>query len=87
MISTYETLPFSHAGHPKTRAIVYQCGINGIFEAIYHAVPVICIPVQSDQWDIARRLVEKGMGLQLSLHGMDSDDLVEAINDITGDKR
>ena len=79
--------PFD-AGHPKTRAIIYHCGLNGVFEAIYHAVPVICIPVLGDQWDNAVRLRAKGVGLQLTLLApLKSEELVEAAKTITTDKR
>ena len=74
-------------GHPKTRAMIYHCGLNGVFEAIHHAVPVICIPVLGDQWDNAKRLEVKGIGLQLDLFSLTSDAIVEAVQTIVGDKR
>lgn len=74
-------------GHPKTRAMIYHCGLNGVFEAIYHAVPVICIPVLGDQWDNAVRLRAKGVGLELTLLApLKSEELVEAAKTITTDK-
>ncbi|XP_072014808.1 UDP-glucuronosyltransferase 2C1-like [Amphiura filiformis] len=73
-------------GHPKTRAMIYHCGNNGVFEAIYHAVPVICIPVFADQWDDAKRLEVKGVGLQLDLFTLTSDKVVEAVETIVTGK-
>ncbi|XP_072020161.1 UDP-glucuronosyltransferase 2A3-like isoform X2 [Amphiura filiformis] len=69
-------------GHPKTRLLICQCGINSVFEAIYHGIPVICIPVQSDQWDNAKRLEVKGVGLQLDLRSLTSDVLIQAVETV-----
>ena len=67
--------------------MIYHCGLNGVFEAIHHAVPVICIPVLLDQWANAKRLEVKGIGLQLDLFSLTSDAIVEAVQTIVGDKR
>ncbi len=75
------------AGHRKTRLMVSQCGINGVFEAIYHDVPLICIPIQSDQWDNARRLEVKGVGLQLELRSLTKEKLIQAVNTVLRDDR
>ncbi|XP_072049032.1 UDP-glucuronosyltransferase 2B18-like [Amphiura filiformis] len=66
-------------GHPKTRLIVYHCGVNGAYEAIYHGIPVICLPVFHDQSDVAQRLASKGAGMRLDINTVTSETLVEAI--------
>ncbi|OBS67815.1 hypothetical protein A6R68_03644, partial [Neotoma lepida] len=38
-------------GHPKTRAFITHGGTNGIYEAIYHGIPVVGIPLFGDQFD------------------------------------
>ncbi|XP_072029984.1 UDP-glucuronosyltransferase 2A3-like [Amphiura filiformis] len=73
-------------GHSKTIAMIYHCGLNGVFEAIHHAVPLICIPILVDQWDNAKRLEVKGVGLQLELFTLTSDKLIEAVETIVTDK-
>ncbi len=80
-------LIISYIGHAKTRAIIYHCGLNGVFEAVHHAVPVICIPILGDQWDNAKRLEVKGAGLQLDFFTLTSKKLVEAIETILTDNR
>ncbi len=75
------------AGHPKVKLLVYHCGINGVYEAIYHGVPVICLPVFYDQADIAQRLVTKGAGLRLDINAVTSDMLVETIQRVLNDQR
>ena len=78
---------FVTTGHANTRLLLYHCGPNGAFEAIYHAVPVICLPVFYDQLDIAQRFVSKGAGLRLDINTLNSETLVNAITRVTEDKR
>jgi len=35
--------------HPKTLAFFTHCGMHGVLEAIYHAVPIVGMPVFIDQ--------------------------------------
>ena len=42
--------------HNKTRLFISHCGNNGQFEALYHAVPIICLPVFGDQLYNAARM-------------------------------
>ena len=36
-------------GHPAVKVFVTQAGINSLYEAIYHAVPVVSVPLIADQ--------------------------------------
>ncbi|KAG8002971.1 UDP-glucuronosyltransferase 2A1 [Nibea albiflora] len=38
-------------GHPKTKVFIMHGGTNGIYEAIYHGVPILGIPLIFDQYD------------------------------------
>ncbi|KAJ8040420.1 UDP-glucuronosyltransferase 1-2 [Holothuria leucospilota] len=53
--------------HNKTKLLFYQGGINGVYEAIYHAVPILVMPLSADQHDIAQRIVERGIGLKIDV--------------------
>uniref|UniRef100_A0A8C6XN74 UDP-glucuronosyltransferase n=1 Tax=Naja naja TaxID=35670 RepID=A0A8C6XN74_NAJNA len=49
---TYDWIPQNDLlGHPKTKAFITHGGTNGIYEAIYHAIPIVGIPLFADQID------------------------------------
>jgi len=41
-------------GHPATRAFLTHGGIHSLYEAVYHAVPMVVVPIGADQPDNAR---------------------------------
>ncbi|KAK9841892.1 hypothetical protein WJX84_011815 [Apatococcus fuscideae] len=52
--------------HPATRAFVTHAGANSLYEAAYHAVPVVAIPFFGDQGRYAAQSVSHGFGVVLS---------------------
>eukprot|EP00057_Strongylocentrotus_purpuratus_P005189 XP_003730390.1 PREDICTED: UDP-glucuronosyltransferase 2C1-like [Strongylocentrotus purpuratus] len=60
-------------GHSKTRVFMYQGGNNGFQEALYHGVPLVVIPFQSDQPDVAARVVSRGLGVKLNKKLLSAD--------------
>lgn len=47
-------------GHPKIKAFVGHGGTNGIYESIYHGVPMIGIPLLFDQFENVLRMEVRG---------------------------
>ncbi|XP_032772080.1 UDP-glucuronosyltransferase 2B31-like isoform X2 [Rattus rattus] len=72
-------------GHPKTRAFVTHGGTNGIYEAIYHGIPVVGIPLFGDQKDNIVHLKTKGAAVRLDFLTMSSTDLLTALTTVTND--
>ncbi|XP_051026304.1 UDP-glucuronosyltransferase 2B1 isoform X2 [Acomys russatus] len=72
-------------GHPKTRAFITHGGTNGIYEAIYHGVPVVGIPLFGDQYDNIVRMKTKGAAVRLDFLTMSSTDLFTALKTVTDD--
>ena len=70
---------FQILGHPKTRAFITHCGTNGIYEAIYHGVPMVGIPMFGDQHDNLARMKAKGAAVEADLRRMTSEDLLNAL--------
>ena len=66
-------------GHPKVKAFVSHCGKNGQYEALYHAVPVVAVPIFGDQPYNAERMRVKGFAEVLDLRDSTADEMVETI--------
>ncbi|XP_071798767.1 UDP-glucuronosyltransferase 2C1-like isoform X2 [Asterias amurensis] len=66
-------------GSPKVRAFISHGGLSSIHQCIYHAVPMVGIPVFGDQKDNFIRLDAKGMSLHLDIRTMTDRTLYDAI--------
>ncbi|XP_035692514.1 UDP-glucuronosyltransferase 2C1-like [Branchiostoma floridae] len=66
-------------GHRKTRAFVTHAGYNGLCEALYHGVPVVCLPLYGDQPANAARVVARGLGVKLDFGTVTADKLYQAV--------
>uniref|UniRef100_A0A3P9I3Y8 UDP-glucuronosyltransferase n=1 Tax=Oryzias latipes TaxID=8090 RepID=A0A3P9I3Y8_ORYLA len=69
-------------GHPKTRAFVAHGGTNGVYEAIYHGVPVLGLPLLFDQFDNLLRLEVRGAARVVEVRSLNKENFHEALNDI-----
>ncbi|KAF5926793.1 hypothetical protein HPG69_001423 [Diceros bicornis minor] len=72
-------------GHPKTKAFLTHGGINGIYEAIYHGVPMVGIPMFGDQHDNIIHMKAKGVAVELNMNTMTSADLLSALRTVIND--
>ncbi|XP_063156407.1 UDP-glucuronosyltransferase 2A1-like isoform X2 [Candoia aspera] len=80
---TYDWIPQNDLlGHPKTKAFITHGGTNGIYEAIYHGTPMVGIPLFADQTDNILHMKAKGMAVELDIHTMKTEDLVDAVNTV-----
>ncbi|KAJ8008380.1 hypothetical protein DPEC_G00104220 [Dallia pectoralis] len=69
-------------GHPKTRAFVAHGGTNGLYEAVYHGVPVLGLPLIFDQFDNVLRLQVRGASRVLEAGTLTTENFLEAIEDV-----
>ncbi|XP_065769988.1 UDP-glucuronosyltransferase 2B17-like isoform X3 [Muntiacus reevesi] len=69
-------------GHPKTKAFITHGGTNGIYEAIYHGIPMVGLPLFADQPDNIERVKAKGAAVRLDLETMSSRDLLNALKEV-----
>ncbi|XP_044031248.1 UDP-glucuronosyltransferase 2A1-like isoform X3 [Siniperca chuatsi] len=67
-------------GHPKTKAFVTHGGTNGLYEAVYHGVPLVGVPLFADQPDNLARLSRHGAAIVLDFNRLTSDELTEALH-------
>uniref|UniRef100_A0A3Q2NU06 UDP-glucuronosyltransferase n=1 Tax=Fundulus heteroclitus TaxID=8078 RepID=A0A3Q2NU06_FUNHE len=73
-------------GHPKTKAFITHGGTNGIYEAIYHGVPMVGIPMFGDQPDNMVHMEAKGVALTVNLKFLTTESLRDAVNTVINDK-
>eukprot|EP00058_Branchiostoma_floridae_P015471 XP_002600959.1 hypothetical protein BRAFLDRAFT_79157 [Branchiostoma floridae] len=65
--------------HTKTRAFITHAGSNGLYEALHHGVPMVCLPLFAEQPANAARVVARGLGVKLDFSKVTSDQLYQAI--------
>ncbi|XP_046897034.1 UDP glucuronosyltransferase 5 family, polypeptide E1 [Hypomesus transpacificus] len=73
-------------GHPKTKAFVTHGGTNGIYEAIYHGVPMLGLPLIFDQFDNMVRLKSRGVAKVLDVTALEEETLTQSLRDILNEK-
>eukprot|EP00073_Rattus_norvegicus_P052254 XP_017454638.1 PREDICTED: UDP-glucuronosyltransferase 2B37 isoform X2 [Rattus norvegicus] len=79
----YKWLPQNDLlGHPKTKAFVTHGGANGVYEAIYHGIPMIGIPMFGEQHDNIAHMVAKGAAVTLNIRTMSKSDLFNALKEV-----
>uniref|UniRef100_A0A8D2DVJ1 UDP-glucuronosyltransferase n=1 Tax=Sciurus vulgaris TaxID=55149 RepID=A0A8D2DVJ1_SCIVU len=69
-------------GHPKTKAFVTHGGTNGIYEAVYHGIPMVGIPMFIDQPDNIAHMKAKGAAVEVNFNTMTSADLLSALRTV-----
>ncbi|XP_043979600.1 UDP-glucuronosyltransferase 2B17-like isoform X2 [Gambusia affinis] len=69
-------------GHPKTKVFITHGGTNGIYEAIYHGVPVLGIPLIFDQYDNIIRLKARRVAEIVDVTKMTVDSLKSSLESI-----
>ena len=82
-ILTYSWVPQNEIlAHKNTRLFISHCGANGQYEAMYHGVPTLCMPLTGDQNYNAQRGKVKGFGLIGDIRYDTSDDLVRLMKEM-----
>jgi glucuronosyltransferase len=67
---------------PKVALAILHCGLNGVQEALYNAVPVLCIPIGADQYDIASKIEQQGFGLYITENQITLENLENTVDKI-----
>ncbi|XP_059180571.1 UDP-glucuronosyltransferase 1-2-like [Centropristis striata] len=69
-------------GHPKIKAFVAHCGTNGVYESIYHGVPIIAVPLLFDQFENALRLEARGAAKVVDVTAITQQNFLETIQEV-----
>ncbi|KAJ8402075.1 hypothetical protein AAFF_G00373100 [Aldrovandia affinis] len=85
-IRLYDWIPQNDLlGHPKTKAFITHGGTNGIYEAIYHGIPMVGIPLFADQPENMIHMKVKGAAVILDFNNFQSKDLVDGLDTVIND--
>ena len=69
-------------GHPNTKIFITHCGYNAQYEALYNAIPILALPLFTDQPQNAVTMQAKGFGIKLDLVYLTENELVSALDRI-----
>ncbi|XP_013405055.1 UDP-glucuronosyltransferase 2B20 [Lingula anatina] len=73
--------------HPNIKLFITHCGVSSTWETLYHAVPVVAIPLLWDQHQHARKLKERArMGEIISFGTLNEEELESTILKVLSDK-
>lgn len=77
--------------HPKVKLFMTHAGTNGLYEAIYHGVPVLGLPMLVDQFDNMVRIERWKAGKRIDISqiktNQDSQKLSQNINCVLGETK
>lgn len=69
-------------GHSNIKLFITQGGLQSIEEAIYNHVPMLGLPLISDQKFNIQKIVSKKLGLQLDSNKLEEKTLNETILEV-----
>nr|XP_040057377.1 UDP-glucuronosyltransferase 2A1-like isoform X1 [Gasterosteus aculeatus aculeatus] len=69
-------------GHKSIKLFVSHGGTNGIYEAIYHGVPIVGIPIVFDQADNLSRLRAKGVAEVMDVSELNTKNFLNAMQEV-----
>ena len=67
--------------------LLTHCGLNSVYEALYHAKPLICIPLFGDHFDTAGRVLSRNLGRVIPLPELNAERLNNELEILRHDKR
>lgn len=69
-------------GHPKVKAFISHCGMLGTQEAIYHAVPIVGIPIFADQYRNINELIRRSAAVKIDYRKLSNITVAHAMDQI-----
>jgi hypothetical protein len=70
------------SAHPATVAFVSHCGANSLLETLSAGVPLVCVPVFSDQPYNAYAMEMQAFGRQLDIQTFSGPELADALHKV-----
>ncbi|XP_031331146.1 UDP-glucuronosyltransferase 1-2-like, partial [Photinus pyralis] len=73
--------------HPNCKLFITQCGLQSMDEAIYSHVPMVGMPVFGDQFFNAKKIVNKGLGLELDYQRLEREHFKKTVLEVITNPR
>lgn len=73
--------------HPNLKLYIYQGGLQSTQEAIHNAVPLLGIPIFSDQENQVKIAINHGIAKGLNIETLTRDELESAIREMINNKQ
>ncbi|VDP06216.1 unnamed protein product [Soboliphyme baturini] len=85
-VVTADWIPLAQLlGDPSLSLFITHGGISSMMEAVGHAVPILGIPLQGDQFYNLGRLVERGMADMISVEELTVKRLSDKLSNLLGE--
>ena len=68
--------------HPNIKLFISHCGLGGVVEAKYHAVPIVGLPLFGDQPGNAAKIQDEGWAVILDIVTIKETILKDAIKEV-----
>ncbi|XP_041972157.1 UDP-glucosyltransferase 2-like [Aricia agestis] len=72
--------------HPKIKVFITQGGLQSLDEAMAARVPLIGIPLFTDQWYNVDKFIRHNIGLRIDLEDLTEDILIKAVDTVIKDE-
>ncbi|CAN9508668.1 unnamed protein product [Ophioblennius macclurei] len=72
-------------GHPKAKAFVAHGGTNGIYESMYHGVPIVGVPLMFDQFENVLRMEVRGAAKVVDVAHTTRHSFLQALREVLDD--
>lgn len=73
--------------HPNVKLFISHAGLLSMTESIYHGVPIVGIPLGSDQNLNMARAESAGHGVKVNFHNLTAESLEWAVREVLGDMK
>ena len=73
--------------HKDIKAFVSHVGHNSLYEAAYHGVPVVAVPLYGDQFFDAKKVEHFGLGVSVDHNNLDVQQLVMNLEKVINEPR
>jgi UDP:flavonoid glycosyltransferase YjiC (YdhE family) len=74
-------------GHPSTKVFLTHGGLNSFLESMYHAVPMVVLPLFGDQHKQASLVKIKELGVSLDKNVIKSEDITRSITEVANNMK